>query len=120
MLAGWDPAEGFQLPLGTWSFLALALTLRVAGLSGHMESRLPPSHLICWPRTGRGTSEKQRQVLQKGGAEGKVEFEALQPDLTSGRRAIKENEGGLSPSQTDRQSQLGRTETPRIFTLEQE
>lgn len=95
-LAGWDPTEGLQLQLGTWSSW---LTLRVAGLSGHMDSRLSPGALIsaltlCQPETGWGKSEKQRQVLQKGGTEEKVGAEQLkffQPSLRS--------RGGLGPSE---------------------
>lgn len=79
--------------------LALALTLRVAGLSGHMDGRLPPGALIsaltlCQPETGWGKSEKQRQVLQKGGTEEKVgaeQLKFLQPSLRS--------RGGLGPSE---------------------
>lgn len=70
---GWAPAEGS--PGTTWHMVMLGSiphseggkAFQAFGEQAPQQGSENSSHLICGPKTGWGTSENQRQVLQKGG-----------------------------------------------------
>lgn len=69
---GWAPAEGS--PATTWHMVIFGSVPYSEGGKAFQACREQApqqgsensSHLICGPKTGWGTSENQRQVLQKG------------------------------------------------------
>lgn len=102
-LAGWDPTGGLQLQLGTWSLLALALTLRVAGLSGQkLGALITALTLSVSQRLGGVSLRSKGKFCKKEGQRGIVGAEQLklfQFSLRSrGRTEDQQRRGGLGPS----------------------